>query len=164
MECSTCNFDRLDELEEQGQLALDGKRSWNSLSEEFGLTRQSIKNHMEKHWTPAPTATDEALAPFDASIAQTIEELMGQMAIAPPELKPMYAVAIQNLRGLHETKASQQNLISALKAITEVTGMKMEQQLMLQFAQARFGLAKPAPVAALPEPDLIEVESEEVLA
>jgi len=54
-------------------------------------------------------------------------------------VKPLYATAIRNLRGLMETKPSQQHLIAALKGIHEITGMRMEQQMMLAFGQKMFG-------------------------
>ena len=54
-------------------------------------------------------------------------------------MKPLFAVAIRNLRGLGDTKPSQQHLIQALKTIQEMTGMKQEQRMMLQFAEAMFG-------------------------
>jgi hypothetical protein len=102
---------------------------------------------MERHYV---AATQRAVAGLDDELAATIEELTAEMRSAPATIKPLYAVAIQNLKGLADTKASQQNLIVALRTIHEVTGMKQQQNLMLTFARQMFGTA-PAPVAALPD-------------
>lgn len=94
---------------------------------------------MEKHWVAPVSSQEQALQEWPELVAKTIEELTEQMRFAPTEVKPFYLVAIQNLKGLDKTKPSQANLISSLKAIHEVTGMKMEQRLMLDYASAMFG-------------------------
>lgn len=139
--CTVCNADNRDFLEELGQQALDGALSWRAASREAGLSHhQGFKNHMEKHYARPPTAEEEAMASLSGDLAEMVEALKRQAKIAPPEIAPFYAVAIRNLAGIEETKPSQQHLIQALKAIHEVTGMKMEQRLMLEFAKHQFGL------------------------
>lgn len=139
--CTVCNADNRDFLEELGQQALDGAISWRAATRDAGLnSHQSFKNHMEKHYA-APSSNEELV--MDAMVgdlATMVEELKANARLAPPEIAPFYAVAIRNLAGLQETKPSQQHLIQALKAIHEVTGMKMEQRLMLEFAKHQFGL------------------------
>lgn len=161
MDCRVC-FDLDDDLKEKvesaGAEALRGDRSWNSVSLEFGVTRQSVKNHMEKHWSAPATPTEVALEGFDAIVAQTVEELTQQMLMAPPEAKALYAVAITNLVNVKQTKPSQQNLIASLKAIAELTGMKMEQKLMLAFAGKMFGVPPAKAAAALDDPNIVEAE------
>lgn len=145
--CGICTSDRLEELEALAAEAACGQRSWRSVAAEAGLTHHaSLKNHFLKHRVSAPTPVEEALGELDGLIADTMRELALQMKFAPVEVRPFYAVAIKNLQGLTGTQASQQHLIHALKAIHEVTGMKLEQRLMLEFARAAFPSAPAAPV------------------
>lgn len=132
--CAPCNADNRDEQEALGVRAMNGELSWRAAATELGLTHGAgLKNHMEKHYVlPTRQATGHD---YDVLIADSVEDLKAQMAVAPPELKPLYAVAIQNLVGLADTKPSQAHLIAAIKAIQEVTGMKMEQQMLLQYAR-----------------------------
>lgn len=111
---------------------------------------------------PAPEAPS---SPLDPLIEESIEALTEQCRIAPADLKPLYLSAIHNLRGLAATSPSQQHLQNALKSIHEITGMKMNQQLMLQFGMARFKghLGKTEPKAPLERfAGVIDVEAEEV--
>lgn len=161
--CGICNSDRIDEIEAAGALAVRGERSWRSVCQEFEWSHHApIKNHMEKHWSPPKTASEQALEGLDALIADALDGLQTQMRLAPPELKAFYAAAIHNLKGLAETKPSQQHLMMALKGIHEVTGMKIEQRLMLDFAQAMFeGRVNAAPKAeALPRGVVVDTEAE----
>lgn len=157
--CSICSSERCDELEALGLAAMKGESSWRAAAQAAGLTHhKGLQNHMEKHYVApmlaAEAAADDALAVL---IKDSLEELSTAMAHAPAEVKPLYAVAIRNLAGLRETKPSQQHLIAALKTIHEVTGMRMEQRLMLDFARAHFGQAAgalPAPAPVLPAQDV----------
>lgn len=158
-ECSICALDNLEEVEAASASALRQKGLWAGLGRRFNVNRQSLQNHMERHWVAPVTATESALAGLDAAIAQNIEELLHQMSAAPPELKPLYAVAIQNLQDLAQTKPSQQNLIAALKGIHEITGMKMEQRLMLEFGKHMFtSIGAPDIAGELSDPNIIDAE------
>lgn len=162
--CGICNRDNVEELEQLGQEAMLEKRSWRNAAATAGLSHHAaLKNHMMKHFQVPVPETEAALAELDPVIANTMRELTEAMEFAPLEVKPLYAVAIRNLRGLAETKPSQQNLITALKAIHEITGMKMEQKLMLGFAGKMFGLQPSQAKAAIDKgQEYIEAESEEV--
>lgn len=147
--CGICNSPRLEELESLAVEAVEGRLSWREVARQLELGHhQSLKNHMERHYVAPASPQEQALQEWPALVAQTIEELSGQMRLAPTEVKPFYLVAIQNLKGLDLTKPSQSNLINSLKAIHEVTGMKMEQQMMLAYAREMFG-AQPAQVEAV---------------
>ena len=147
--CGVCNSPRLEELEELALEAVEGRLSWREVARKLGLAHhQSLKNHMERHWVAPLAPQEQALQEWPALVAQTIQELSDQMRFAPTEVKPFYLIAIQNLKNLDLTKPSQANLINALKAIHEVTGMKMEQRMMLAFAQEMFG-STPAEVEAV---------------
>lgn len=118
---------------------------------------------MERHFAVA--SPEAAPSPLDPLIEESIEALTEQCRLAPADLKPLYLSAIHNLRGLAATSPSQQHLQTALKAIHEITGMKMDQQLMLQFGMARFKnrLDKQEPKAPLERfTGVIEVDAEEV--
>lgn len=144
--CSICNHEQRDLLEDLGQQALDGAISWRAAARDGELNHhQGLKNHMEKHYAAPPSVEDEVLAAASEDIREMVEDLKAQAKVAPPEIAPFYAVAIRNLAGIEETKPSQQHLIQALKAIHEVTGMKMEQRLMLEFAKHQFGVPEPEP-------------------
>lgn len=147
--CSICNHDERDRLEELGQQALDGAISWRAAARDGDLSHhQSLKNHMEKHYALPPSEEELLMGAVSEDIAEMIEGLKQQARIAPPEIAPFYAIAIRNLAAIENTAPSQQHLIQALKAIHEVTGMKMEQRLMLEFAKASFGsFSEPEPVA-----------------
>lgn len=152
--CKICLADNTDEIEALCLEAVEGRRSWRSVAAELGWSHHApLKNHMEKHYTTSPSPTQLASEALDPLIADTIEELIAQWRLAPPEVKPFYAIAIQNLKGLTDTKPSQQNLVAALKAIHEVTGMKMEQRLMFEFAKHAFpGAAKKVELPQAPRP------------
>lgn len=155
-QCAVCNAEDIDELEEVGRQAMAGDISWRKAAEVSGRTRQSLKTHMESHVLAQveKSANDE----FEAMVEQAISELAIKFASAPPELKADYLVAMHNLRGLKDTKPSQQNLIAAMRAVNEVIQMKQNTALMFQFARAAFNAApKPAEL----EQPVIDVEEVE---
>lgn len=159
--CSICGADSRDEMEELGRQALAGELSWRKASfAAGGVNPTSLKNHMLRH-VVAPEvaeAEEQARDEMDALIDEAKQGLMEQFYVAPPDVKPLILVAIQNLDALRATRPSQDNLIKALKTIQEMTGMKNEQRLMLGFAKAMFSKQ----VAATSEP--VAVESREVPA
>jgi hypothetical protein len=110
---------------------------------------KGVQNHMQRHWTPPPPPGQEADEDLDALIEDTMAQLREEARYASVNVKPFYLTAIHNLKGLRGTNASQQHLTAALKAIHEVTGMKMEQQLMLDFARHHFNQVGPAAKAAV---------------
>ena len=126
--------------------------SWREASREAGVPHyQSLQTHMHKHYTAAviEAAADE----LDALIADAAVELRTQMQSAPAEVKPLYAAAIVNLKGLKSTKPSQAHLIQSLKTIQEMTGMRNEQRMLLTFMDQMF----PKAVSTVPErPMLVE--------
>lgn len=159
--CATCEAENQDELEEAGELAVKGEISWREAARRTGLTHHTgLKAHMTRHWTPPKVPG--AAGVEQSLIFSTAAELEAQARLAPPELKPLYLVAIQNLVGLTKTKPSQHNLIIALKAISEITGMKMEQRFMLEFGQAMFAAPLPSPAVAELSPgadgDIVDAE------
>lgn len=145
--CKVCLHDETPTLEAIGREALDEQISWRAAEREaqpYGISRQSLKNHMETHYAKAieRSLDTELLAvesEFDASVNLAVADLFDAMRMAPPEVKPLYMAAIRNLQGLKDTKPSQQHLIMALKTIQEMTGMKQEQRMLLQFAEQMFG-------------------------
>lgn len=149
--CKTCSATNQDELEAVGLRALSGEISWAEAARLAGFTRQqALQNHMEKHYVTA--VVEEAKDELDGLIAEAVVDLQQAMRLAPPEVKPLYAAAIVNLRGLAQTKPSQQHLIQALKTIQEMTGMRQEQRMMLVYAEQMFG-------ELLPTPSVIEIEA-----
>lgn len=164
--CSICNHEDADRLEDLGQQALDGAISWRQAARDGGLPHhQSLKNHMEKHYAQPPTTEEEAMSAVESDINLAVEELLELARLAPAEVRPFYLAAARNLAGLLETKPSQQHLIQSLKAVHEVTGMKMEQRLMLEFAQAQFGLGASEASAELETArEVIDVDVEEASA
>jgi hypothetical protein len=147
-------------LEELGHRAERGEISWRAAAREAGMgtassASTSLKNHMEQHYASREERAVES--EMELSINEAIQELRVAMRNAPAEVKPLYLVAIQNVQELRSTKPSQQHLIQSLKTIQEMTGMKQEQRLMLQFAEAMFREVEAKPVAALP-PQVIDVE------
>ena len=170
--CAICAAENRDEVEQEARLCLEGARSWRSAGEATGFRHQQVKNHMEKHWmAPAVAVRLEVQDEQDADIQRQVDgavgELLAEMESQPATLKPMYLAAIHNVKHITDTKPSQQHLVAALKAVHEITGMKMEQRMLLEFGAARFGKKLPA-VTHSPERDLLvvnevlELEGEEV--
>jgi hypothetical protein len=128
-----------------GMDALGERISWREAGRRADCLGRSLQTHMEKHYIAAALA--EHQDEMDRLIAEAKAGLLEQFAIAPPDVKPLVLVALQNLEGLRAMKPSQEHLIKALKTIQEMTGMKNEQRLMLGFAEAMFG-RKAIPVAS----------------
>lgn len=148
--CRACNSEDRDRIEALGFEALEGRTSWRKAAADAGYSHHAgLKSHMENHFR-RPQADDvEFEMNWSALVSPALEGLKAQMAVSPPELAALLAVAMHNLLGLQETKPSQANLVGALKAVNEVTGMKMEQRLLLEFSQAAHtaGFFKEAPKA-----------------
>jgi hypothetical protein len=164
--CVTCESDDREFLEGLGERALRGEISWREAARQAGLTRhQGLQNHMEVHWVdPVTTALNEAEAEMDDLVREAMTALADQFRVASPEVKPLLLVAMKNLEGLQDTKPSQQHLINALKTVQDITGMKAETRLMLDFANAMFGQAQAKKVEAshTPVKELEVVDAEVV--
>lgn len=153
--CKVCSSMNSESIEEVGTRAVEGVISWRAAERELAalghvVARASLQNHMETHYFDKEVR--EVESEFDAAIAEGVADLFQAMRFAPPEVKPLYAAAIRNLQGLKDTKPSQQHLIMALKTIQEMTGMKQEQRMLLQFAEQMFH-----EIAARPEASVIDV-------
>jgi len=159
--CGICNSDRRDELEAAGLLAWSGKISWREAVRRTGLNHHnSLKNHLLKHYEIDPADLPAPKLTFKDHINQTVEGLEQQLALAPIEIKPFYLAAIHNLLKLDKSQPSQKFLMDSLKAIQEVTGMKMEQRLLFAFAQEHFPALKQAEEREIPRGGpIIEVEA-----
>ena len=145
--CAVCNADDIEDIEEVGHLALAGGISWSEASRRTGRTLQSLKNHMLRHVVAVAESEKESFSAkveddLDVEIEKSAAELLQQARLAPPELKAFYLAAVKNLRELKNTKPSQQHLLAALKGIHEVTGMSLQNQMMMRFMQVGF---EPAP-------------------
>lgn len=143
--CKCCNLPtqaRL-ELERKGQLAADKFISWASIQLEFaeyGISMKSLRNHCANHLQRSEAKGTSALAGI---IEGAVAELLQAASVAPPDLKPLFAVAAFNLANLEKTQVSQGNLVAALKSIYEITGMKADQRIKLEMARHAFPAAKP---------------------
>ena len=147
VQCSICNSENVGGLEAIGRAALDARISWREAARQANLTHgQGLKNHMENHYQlPAEKVFDDLNDALVVELAATEVELLEKLRMSPAEVKPLYATAIRNLRGLMDTKPSQQHLIASLKGIHEITGMRMEQQMLLAFGQRMFGQVEGGP-------------------
>lgn len=149
--CSICLADNQEDIEAWGLKAQRGAISWREGAKEANVYHHTaLKRHMEAHYEAPVTA--EVVDEFQMALDAAIRELQVAMSSAPPEVKPLYAVAIQNMRVLPDTKGSQQNLISAIKGIHDAVGKRTEQALMMAYAEKMFNEVPAAPPrAALPE-------------
>lgn len=141
--CKVCEADNRDVLELEGLAAVRGDQSWRFTANKLGWSHHaSLKNHMEKHYQP-PELEGDLTSEIEEQLRRQIQatelELLTNATNAPPEVAALYLAAARNLRGLAETKPSQQMLVASLKGIHEITGMKMGQQMLLAFARAQFG-------------------------
>lgn len=167
--CSICTADNLEELEQLGLAAQNGDISWRSAARDGGLNHHAkLQNHMERHYVdPFEVDVNDFAVELTEEVLRTKRLLLEKSRMAPVDVRPLYLTAIHNLDKLEQTKPSQQVLVAALKTITEMTGMKMEQQLMVEFAKYAFNpeldQASPAtPIAAVSE--VVETEAVEVSA
>lgn len=160
--CGICAREDLEDVEQfcfENAQEFGGELSWKACSRELGLSHSnSITNHMRRHFVAPMVDTQRALdGEWERQVQLLEAELYEAANHAPAEVRPLYLVAIRNVRGLLETKPSQQNLTQALKAIHEITGMRVEQKLMLEYAKTRFG--GELPPAQPNELELLDVES-----
>lgn len=157
--CQVCNSTDQASIEECGVRALSGELSWRAAAEKAGLKySQPLRVHMENHYvSPEREAAAQAVDAYVGLLDELCNDLIAEMELAPANVKPLYLVAIHNARELRNTKPSQQNLITALRTIQEMTGMKQQQQLMLTFAKAHFKKVENEHLA-LASPDVIDVE------
>lgn len=139
--CSVCTAENVEELEELGRLVLAGEISWRESARRGGLNHyKKLQNHMARHYVSELAVEENRFEnDVEAEVLETQRLLLEKSKVSPPEVRPMYLAAIYNLGQLAKTRPSQSVLVQALKTATEMTGMKMEQQLMLEFAQAAFG-------------------------
>lgn len=139
--CKACAADDIQMLEAIGNKALWGALSWRAAAGQAGVRPDTLKNHMEKHVVLEAVREAQAAEAdrLDEMIAEARAGLEQQFYLAADDVKPLVLVAIQNLEGLRLTKPSQETLIKALKTIQEMTGMKNEQRLMLEYANKMFG-------------------------
>jgi len=154
--CRVCTADDMERIEEIGRRCLSGELSWRMGAKEAGLKYfQPLKNHMEKHFVSEDQQRSREIdEDLQREIDQAASELIAEMQSAPPTVKPLYVTAIKNLREIADTKPSQQHLIQALKAVHEITGMGIEQRLMLEFAAHAFPGEVLAPAAHDPVREL----------
>ncbi len=161
--CNICARDDLAELEEfvvnNAEEFGRGDLSWRRTAIELGLPHATpLTTHMRKHYVPPSAAVEGAIQDqFTETVSALATELLEASKYAPAEVRPLYLVAVRNIQGLQETKPSQQNLTMALKAIHEITGMRVEQKLMIEYARGRF--SEEALPAGGPELPVLDVES-----
>lgn len=140
--CKVCLHDDTEAIEKIGQQALSGDLSWRAAEHEttiYGISRQSLKNHMETHYTKVVEASFDAElqaieAEFEGEVRQTVVDLFQMTKTAVPEKKVLYLSMIHNLRGLKYTKPSQQHLILAQKTIQD----EESHDIFIQFGRAFF--------------------------
>jgi len=131
--CAVCTSKDQREIEEVGLKALSGEISWREAARQTELTHANLKRHMENDyvarvWREEKTEFGELVESVEASLKVYLRTV-------PDDTKPLVLIAIHNLRGLEDTPVSQKNLIDTLKTVQQMTGLKTENRLMLQFAQ-----------------------------
>jgi len=122
------------------------------LKEERGETlgTQNFYSHL-KHWSPEDRGPEH--------VAELLDRLRVEAESAPPTVAAFYYILIHQMKGLDKMKADPGTAIKAAEAITRVTGMRQQQQILLAFASARFGAPPP-----LEPVDRLQVELERVVA
>lgn len=146
--CSVCNHLDRGLAEESGAEALAGAISWRQAALPFGVRHEQLKRHMEAHVVAPAEAEQDAVedAELDELVARARVELLEQFDSVPADIKPLVIIAIQNLKGVKRATPSMETLIRSVKTIQEMTGMKNEQRLMLQYANALQGRRRPKPI------------------
>ncbi len=136
--CTEASPEERARVEAEGVEAMNEKKPWKVAWRDSGTgaSEYFFKKHMAEHYKPP---AEEAFERVFSDLESMLEDLQVAAKMAPPEVRPLYAVAMHNLRLLEETKPSQQNLILALKGIHEITGMKAQQRVLLDYARAAFG-------------------------
>lgn len=93
-------------------------------------------------------AKREKEAALQEAVVQAIRELEAEMQTAPPVIKAGYLALIEQLRGSHtwKDKSNPETAAKLMKMITEATGMRTQQALLLAFADRMFNQVQSSPV------------------
>src|SRR5262245_28916166 len=98
-DCKTCNAsdDERERIEAVGLRALNGEMSWRAAQRELGWPNAGpLKNHMTEHYLVSSVRkVDDELS---GHIEDSVRELEAMWRTAPPEVKPLYLVLMQNMR------------------------------------------------------------------
>ena len=132
--CLICRSGKAGTIEAVGDLAKAGTISWREAARRTGYRVDTLKRHMEAH----VTVPDTTGGPLEELVTQTISSLEEMYPTLPPDVRPLLLVVIHNLQHLATTRPSQQHLIQALQALGEITGMKQQNRILLEFAKAAF--------------------------
>lgn len=156
-------------MEAIGVQALKEEISWREAARQLDFkTHRSVSNHMLNHWqSEAQKSRAVADDELVAAIVDAERGLLDAAAVSPAQVRALYLTAAKNLRGLMDTQPSQGNLIAALKAAQEITGMKTQHQLLIAAGEAMFARKAAAElpqettgreVPVIPAPALVAVE------
>lgn len=132
--CGICAAHNQSNAEEVGLKALSGEISWREASRLSGYGHSNLKRHMEQDYVERVVRDEQTEF---GRLVETVEaSLKRYLYTVPDDTKPLVLIAIHNLKGLEDTPVSQKNLIDTLKTVQQMTGLKTENRLMLQFAEA----------------------------
>ena len=133
--CSICTSGDREAIERQIEAARAGTESWREIARRTGRRVETLRNHADKHMGGGPVLDRGWSEMVDSTVA-SVAEMFESM---PPDVKPLLLLVIHNLRSLAHTRPSQSNMIMALKTIEEMTGLKVQNKVLLEFARAAFG-------------------------
>ncbi len=158
--CSICIHLSQPDIEAAGNRAINGDLSWRAAAAMFDVRSQPLKHHMLTHVLQPEVAAAQAelTNEMDLLIQEAKEGLLEQFRLSPADVKPLILVAIQNLDGLRNTKPSMETLIRALKTVQEMTGMKSQQRLMVDFAKAMYA-PRESPALSVSKPEVLQVDN-----
>lgn len=102
------------------------------VEEKYGvrLFPRTLTTHKQQHMGAAADAKSEWRETLDA----VRDELRKEMAGASVLIKPLYLVSLRNLDALEDTKPSQEALIKAVKALSDITGNASDRDALAAYA------------------------------
>jgi hypothetical protein len=109
------------------------------VEERYGLKLypRTLTTHKQQHMGAAIAEKDE----WRQTLDNVRDELRREMSTASVLIKPLYMVALRNLDALEDTKPSQDSLIKAVKALSDIQGNASDRDAL---AAAAIGAAEQA--------------------
>lgn len=133
--CKTCESPRRAFIEEKLKSSMSLRELTQTLRQlGESISREALAQHKKNHMAPPHAEELEALK----------QQLVQEAAGAPPTVAVLYHMLIKSLESLNEMKPNADTVVRISKAISEITGMKTQQRLLLAFMEHKFPEPLPA--------------------
>jgi hypothetical protein len=138
--CKTCNHQDRKWLDGQLRDGVNPNRLAVALNKRWPddqLSARNIYNHVNgKHVYGMTADPQERSEEAQQLVDDVIQDLESEMKLAPPAIRAGYIVLIESLRNSHEWSVTNpETALKALKTITEATGMRTQNHLLLAMVE-----------------------------